>query len=37
MAVRVAEEWFAICAGCEITILENHYWINTERRKQNIS
>jgi F420-non-reducing hydrogenase small subunit len=22
MAVRVAEEWFAICAGCEITILD---------------
>jgi len=22
MALRVAEEWFAICAGCEITILD---------------
>jgi len=22
MAVRVAEEWFAICAGCEVTILD---------------
>jgi F420-non-reducing hydrogenase small subunit len=22
MAVRIAEEWFAICAGCEITILD---------------
>lgn len=22
MAVRLAEEWFAICAGCEITILD---------------
>jgi coenzyme F420-reducing hydrogenase gamma subunit len=22
MAVKVAEEWFTICAGCEITILD---------------
>lgn len=22
MAVRIAEEWFAICAGCEVTILD---------------
>ncbi len=22
MAARLAEEWFAICGGCEITILD---------------
>jgi F420-non-reducing hydrogenase small subunit len=22
MAVKVAEEWFAICGGCEVTILD---------------
>ncbi len=22
MAVRLAEEWFAICGGCEVTILD---------------